>query len=104
MENKQLAKWGFVHSLGVVVYTLLVALVMQYGDHLFGKTDTIFSVSIFLTLLILSVAVVGSLIVGKPIMLYLDGKKKEAVKLLGYTVLFLFIFLVIGLVKMAIFK
>lgn len=104
LDNKTLAKWGFVHSVGVVVYTLLVALLMQNGDKLFGNVDTVYSASLFLTLFVLSAAVVISLIAGKPVMLYLDGKKKEAVALLGYTIFFLFVLFIIGLIKLAIFK
>ena len=104
LNNKNLAKWGFVHSVGVVIYTLLVALLMQNGDKIFGKTDTVFSASLFLTLFVLSAAVVISLVAGKPVMLYLDGKKKEAVTLLGYTIMFLFLLFLVGLAKLAIFS
>lgn len=44
-----------------------------------------------LLLLILSATVTGSLVLGRPILWYLDGKKKEAVSLFVATVGFLFL-------------
>ena len=44
-----------------------------------------------LMLLVFSVALVGSLIFGRSIIWYLDGKRKEAVKLIIYTLGILFI-------------
>lgn len=105
MDNKKLVKWGFVHALGVVVYVVLVTLIMQNGDRAFGSANNgFFAFALILILFVLSAAVVGSLVAGKPLMLYLDGKKKEAVALLGYTILFLFLLLLIGLAKLAIFN
>lgn len=105
LDNKKLAKWAFVHSVGVTVYILLVALFMRNADRIFGDLDkSIFGPALFLMLFVLSAAVVGSLIAGKPLMLYLDGKKKEAVTMLGYTILFLFLLFLVGLAKLAIFN
>lgn len=43
----------------------------------------------FLLVFVISAAVMGLLIFGKPILLYLDNFKKEAVSLLFYTLSFL---------------
>ena len=104
MDKKKLATWGFVHSVGVAAYTVLVAFLMNNGDKIFGKMDSVFGPALFLMLFVLSATVVISLIAGKPVMLYLDGKKKEAVALFGYTILFLFLLVLIGLVKLAVFR
>lgn len=105
IDNKKLVKWGFVHSAGVVIYTVLVAFFMQNGERIFGDMDnSIYGPALFLMLFVLSAAVVASLVAGKPLMLYIDGKKKEAVTLLGYTIFFLFILFLIGLLKLAIFN
>lgn len=63
-----------------------------------------FGVSMFLMLFVLSASVVVSLVAGKPLMLYLDGRKKEVVTLLGYMILFLFLLYLVGLAKLAIFS
>ncbi len=56
----------------------------------------------FLSLFVVSAGIMGMLIFGKPIMLYVDGKKREGVALACYTigslVLITFLFLVIVVV------
>jgi hypothetical protein len=46
---------------------------------------------LMLSLLVFSAALVGSLIFGRPILWYLDNKKKEAVLLLAYTLASFFV-------------
>ncbi len=101
--------WGgqaFLHSLGVVAYISFVSFLMFNAEQLFGgEPDTVLAPVAFLLLFTLSAAVVGLLVFGRPIMLYLDGKKKEAMHFAGATVGFLFIeaifvFLVIGVMSL----
>jgi hypothetical protein len=95
MKNSELAKQSLAYSLGVVIYIFLVAWLMSNGDKLFGKVDNVLSGVAVLLVFVLSAAVTGSLVFGKPILMYLDGKRKEAVKMLGYTLGWLFFWLVI---------
>lgn len=74
-------KTGFVSALGTLVYIMVVAAIMQNGDRLFGEMDNFLGPISFLLLFTLSAIVVGGLVLGKPLMLYLDGKKREAVSL-----------------------
>ena len=76
---------AIINSIGVFVYVAIVATIMNNAEKLFGKTDTVATSIGFLMLFTLSAGIVGSLIVGKPIFMYLDGKKKEAVGLLVWT-------------------
>lgn len=73
---------------------------MQNADKLFGQVSGIIGVMAALMLLVLSVAVMGILIFGRPIMLYMDNKKKEAVSLLLYIIswLLLLVILVFGII------
>lgn len=82
---------AFVHSLGVVLYVALVALFMSNGERILGQEDTIFVMMVVLLLLTLSVAVVGSLIFAKPILLAIRGQRREAVEFALITIGFLFI-------------
>lgn len=82
-------KRAALNSLGVLLYVAIVATVMNSGEKWFAKTDTVFTAIAVLMLFTLSAAVVGSLVIGKPIFLYIDGKKKEAISLLTLTVAFL---------------
>lgn len=86
--------WGtlaFLHSLGVVVYIVFVAYILQNGEHLFGKMNNIGGPIAFLLLFTLSAAIVGLLVFGRPVHMYLDGKKKEALSFTFATLGFLFI-------------
>lgn len=58
---------------------------MSNGNRLLGEEDTFFTPVAVLMLLVLSAAVMGTLVFGRPILMYLDGKKREAVVFLGYT-------------------
>lgn len=87
--------WGsqaFLHSLGVVGYIIFVAFLMVNGQTLFGNIDnSILGPIAMLLLFTLSAAVMGLLVFGRPAMLYMDGKKKEAMEFVAATVGFLFI-------------
>lgn len=76
-------------------YVFLVSLIFQYGEKVFGKMDNLIGPAAFLMIFVLSAALTGTLILGKPVLMYLDGKKKEAVKLFGLTILFLTIITVV---------
>ena len=82
---------SLLHSLGVVVYIILVAALMNNGSRLFGEEDTILTVIAILLLFTISAAIVGTLVFGKPVMWYLNGQKKEAVQLTFSTIGFLVI-------------
>jgi len=84
-----LNKNGFLNAVGTLIYIALVALLMQNGDKIFGEIENFLAPIAFLLLFTLSALTVGGLILGKPIMLYLDAKKKEAVALLISTALWL---------------
>lgn len=97
-----LSGMAFSHSFGIIAYIAVVSLFMRYGEELFGKEDTYLTPIVFLTLFTLSAAIVGSLMFGKPIMMYLDGKKKEAVQLVGATIGFLAVETLILLIALSI--
>lgn len=76
-----------LNALGVYIYIIAVSYIMSHGEKWFGKMDNIMGGVAILTLLVLSAAIVGGLVLGKPIMLYLNDKKKEAVKLFCNTII-----------------
>ena len=91
--HKKLIKSAAIHSLGVVAYVSLVAGLMQFiTKHLSNKPDTVFAPMTVLLLLVTSAAITGYLVLGQPLMLYLDGKKSEAAKQFGYNLIFMLIF------------
>ena len=97
MLNKKLVNYAIIHSLGVLAYVSLVVIFMNNAQRLFGKNDNAMTGVVALMIFILSALVTGSLVLGRPIMLYLDGKKSEAVKLLFYTMASLFVLLLLAM-------
>ena len=82
-----ISKTAFLHALGILLYISLVGTLMSHGDSLFGHEDNAFFTPIaVLALFTLSASVVGALVLGKPLQMYLDTKKKEAVALFMQTV------------------
>jgi len=101
--DKKIIKLSFLLALGEGVYITLVALLMFGIQKLFGsKPDPVIIAPIaFLLLFVISAAISGALILGRPVMLYLDGKKKDALQLFGFILLWLILFLVIAFIIVA---
>lgn len=104
MENKKLVRFSLAHSLGVLAYIALVAAFMQNAEKIFGKADKPIGTVTFLLLFVMSATIVGGLVVVKPVMLYLDGDKKSAVKMFIYTAGWLFLWLVLVVLVALIWK
>ena len=88
--------WGFLYAACTVIYVALVSLLMSQGEKIFGGTEGSFmSFVAVLLLLVLSVAVVGSLLFGKPVYLLLKKDWVLAFKQLAYNLGWLLILTVI---------
>jgi hypothetical protein len=94
---KKLVKFAFFSALGETVYILLIALFVIYSGRFKGNEPSILPIIVFLLTFVFSAALSGALILGKPILLYLEGKKKEAITLFGLTLGWLMLFLIIAL-------
>lgn len=104
MKNSKLILQGFLFSLGVVAYVILVVIIMFNGNSLFGTMDNFWGPLAMLLLFTVSAAITGSLVFGKPVYLFLIGFKTESVKLALYTIGFLFLETIIVLFGLALFK
>jgi hypothetical protein len=104
--EKGLMKKGFLLALAEATYIFLVALLMNGVGRFFSNTpdNKILAPMIFLLLFVLSAAISGALVLGQPILMYLEGKKKEAVKLFGLTLGWLAIILAATLSLLAVLK
>ncbi len=92
MDNTKLIKQGILNALGVFVYTSAIAWLLSNGEKFLGKKpDNFMMPAAMLLLFVLSAALTGLLVLGKPVMLYLNNSKKEAIKLLIYTLISLFL-------------
>jgi len=66
------------------LYIYVVSTFMMYAESL-HIPDSPLAGMIFLLLFVVSAATTGSLVFGTPILWYLDGKKRDALLLLGAT-------------------
>lgn len=94
-------KTSFLNTLGTVAYICVVTTIMQNGNKIFGEKDNFVTPIVFLSLFTLSAIVVGGLVLGKPLMLYFDDKKKEAVAMFLQTAGWLAIFTIVAMVVSA---
>lgn len=84
-----ITKNAFANALLATGYIGLIALFFNYANKIFGAEDTPLTPVAFLLLFVISAAVMAILVFGRPILWYLDGFKKEAVKLVFSTIGFL---------------
>ena len=97
MEKINLIRSSLRNSLATTVYVAIVALIMHNAEKFFGPMKNIIGPIAFLLLFVTSAAITGFLVLGQPIMLYLDNQKSEGIKLFVYTAVWLFIFTIIAL-------
>ncbi|PIZ00857.1 hypothetical protein COY62_00885 [bacterium (Candidatus Howlettbacteria) CG_4_10_14_0_8_um_filter_40_9] len=88
-----------------VAYIFAVSQIMANGEKLFGNIDNK-KLGPFMILLLfsLSAAIVSGLIFGQSIYLFLDNKKKESVTAAFYSIGWLALITILGLVSLALIK
>jgi len=95
----KVVKRAFIDAIGTVAYIVLVVLFFSYLQIAVPKaTDTIFIPIAMLLLFVFSAGFTGILVFGKPVLMYLEGKKRKAVLLIGYTLGILFILTLIAFI------
>ena len=100
MKNSKLLLWSVINSLAAFVYIALVGWLMFNGGKIFADVSSFWAPVALLLLFVVSATIVGALVLGRPIYLYLGGFKKEAVKLLVYTVICLLVITIIVFLRM----
>lgn len=101
MKKSKLILTSFLCSAGVLGYIILVAAFLNNAGRWFGETDNFWSPVIFLMLFVFSALITGLLVLGYPIWLYLENKKKDAALFLGYNAGWLLAILVIAFIIMS---
>jgi hypothetical protein len=97
--NNTIIKNALLNACGTALYIVGIASFLSYTPKIFGQGEdpkTVLIPIVMLSLLVFSVALVGLLIFGRPIFWYLDGKKKEAISLVCYTLAIFFIIMIIA--------
>ncbi|HET7098986.1 MAG TPA: hypothetical protein VFI61_02020 [Patescibacteria group bacterium] len=81
-----MTKNPIINAVSASAYITLVATVMSFiSKTQSNKPDTFFAPVVFISLLTFSVAVMGYLFFYQPLQLFVEGKKKEGLKLFVQT-------------------
>lgn len=84
---------SFIAASSVFIYIAGVSWFMSTASNIFGEQEDNFLMPLFVLLLfVISAAITGTLILGRPIALYLEGHKREAWLTLVGTLSFLILF------------
>ncbi len=86
MKNSKIIFYSILNALSTLLYIIGVAWLMFNGESLFGKMKTFWGPAMLLLLFVLSATIVGLLVLGRPIYLYLNNFKQYAIRLLFYTI------------------
>ena len=82
MKLKNILQHALINSLVAVAYIALVVVIITTVGEQIEPENNYVGPTLFLLLFVISAAVMGITIFGRPILWYLDGLKQEAVKLL----------------------
>ena len=105
MASQKIFSTALVNAIATAVYIAIVASFMNFASSAgFGGNNNIFSGIVILMLFVFSAALTGFLVFGRPAMWYVDGKKDEALRLLGWTLgIFFIIFVLVFIVFVLIY-
>lgn len=102
--NKKLLFKTFRNTTGAAIYVFLVSQIMQNGEKLFGRGDNMFTPFAVMLLFSLSAAVMASLVFGLSAILFLENKKKESILAAFYSICWLAVYTMLGLLTLFIIK
>ena len=89
---------AFIDSVATFLYIILIVSFIFSMQFFSGQKDNIIIPISMLLLFVCSAAITGFLVFGKPVMLYIDGKKREAGSSFVYTLGILFLITVISFI------
>jgi len=102
--DKQLLTKTFRNTALAAVYIFLVSQIMQHGSQWFGQKDNFLTPFVVLLLFSLSAAMVGGLVLGQAVILVLEKKSAEGVKAVIYSIGWLAVYTMLGVVALAALK
>ena len=104
MQNLNLIKKSLINSTLAALYVFVLSLLMSNNKTISkGAPEFLIGVGMLLVFVI-SATIMGYLVLGKPILMYLDGAKKEAIKLFYLTVTWLILIAAIIFTILALFR
>jgi len=101
----KILKTAIFDSLATTAYIIAISTFLYFAAQAkLGQNNNFLVPMVMLFLLVFSAALTGFLVFGQPAILYLDGKKKEALNLLAYTLAILFGVTFLAIVILIIFS
>jgi hypothetical protein len=101
---EEIRKTALINSAATALYIIIIGLFMYYGTMMkIGRDNAFLAPIAMLSLFVFSAALTGFLMIGKPAQMYVDGKKKEALSLLKYTLIYFFIITFSAIILMIVF-
>lgn len=79
-------RYGVLHALGAAAYIMGVAFIMMNLPRVEGE-DHVIAVAFFLTMFVISAAVMAMIVFARPVMWFLNGEKTAAVQLVLATII-----------------
>ena len=99
MKKLPLTLIGFLQALGVVIYCGLISLL--FNGNFQPASPAILTSVVVLLIFVFSAAITGLLVFGYPTYLALQKKFKAALTILGYTLFYFLVIILLGLIILA---
>jgi hypothetical protein len=100
---KPIIKVAATNAIATALYVVSIGTFMFYVPRMFAEDkDTVFIPIAILMMFVWSASVCCALLFGRPILWYMDGRKKEAVSLIFATLGIFFVITVLAVVMLAI--
>ena len=100
----KIRKTALINAIATTLYIIAVGCFFHYGSLIkVGRTNIMLVPITLLLLFVFSAALTGFLIFGKPAQMYVDNKKREALSLLTYTLIFFSIITFAAIVLLIVF-
>lgn len=97
-------KEGFYQALGVALYCTLVGTFLANAGRIFPGPDRAYTPILVLLIFSTSVLICTILVFLQPYRLFFDGKKKEAIDLVVSTAVWMFVFVLLFMSMVAIYR
>ena len=100
----KIIKRALMNSVGTAAYIILVvSLIWSLQAFSSEPSHAVIIPIAMLLLLVCSAAITGFLVFGKPVMLYVDGKKRDSIRLLSHTLGMLILITLIAFILLIIY-
>ena len=100
----KIVKNALIDALGTTIYIILVvSFLFSLQTFSSEPEDNIIIPIAMLLLFVFSAGFTGFLVFGRPVMWYIDGKKKEAVTLVAYTFVILLVMVILAFLVLGIY-